>query len=414
MDDALNSLKTVPAFLREASYLPRVTRHSSRVLEEALAPSTLFDQGIQLRGAVVEATYAAEKPAVLRRLRACSVPFLVEPQTLRFAGEAFLEISAFAGLPYTPTEMVTSSTAADRDQESFARAVLEFEQEHGAAAFIAPAWPLDDRDLAAWLDANYRLLQATCSANGNGDVEARPLLAQIAPGRAVREDPDRLIHELMDLPVDGVYVQPLRLHPVKDSVEKLVAFVRMLEAFEEAGLPVIAGRIGAFGSLLVALGISAFDSGLGLAEASDLSSLNRKKTKKERAKKGSKGSRRLYLAPLRTTMPARQAQIILDSDLRGHFACQLGCCRFQGLDELPERSREHFLWTRNDEIRVIRELQTPSMKLDAVHEELRNARELGRQVRRTLIGNLRDLPPFNHTDRWLRVLGREAEARAVA
>jgi hypothetical protein len=54
------------------------------------------------------------------------------------------------------------------------------------------------------------------------------------------------------------------------------------------------------------------------------------------------------------------------------------------------------------------------MKLDSVHEELRNARELGRHVRRTLIGNLRELPSFDHTDRWLRVLGREAEARAVA
>jgi len=317
-------------------------------------------------------------------------------------------------LPYVPSQVITAANASEIGEEAFARKVLEFEQEGGAAAFIAPAWPLDDRDLASWSDASHRLLHATCSANGSGDVEARPLLAQVAPGRAVRENPDQLISALMDLPVDGVYVQPLRLHPVKDSVEKLVAFVQMLEAFEEAGLPVVAGRIGAFGSLLVALGISAFDSGLGLAEASDLSSLNRKKTKREKKKKGARGSRRLYLAPLRMTMQMRQARLILNSSLRGHFACQLGCCRFQDLDELHERSREHFLWTRNDEIRVIRELATPSMKLDAVHEDLRNARELGRQVRRTLIGNLPDLPSFDHTDRWLRVIGREAEARAAA
>jgi hypothetical protein len=291
--------------------------------------------------------------------------------------------------------------------------VLEFEQSHGAAAFIAPAWPLDDRDLALWSDANRHLLEATCGANGSGDVEARPLLAQVAPGRAVRESPGRLIDVLMDLPVDGVYVQPLRLNPVKDGIEKLVAFVRMLESFEEAGLPVVAARVGAFGPLLVALGISAFDSGLGQAEASDLSALNRKKTEKERQKKGPKGSRRVYLAPLRTTMPLRQARLILDSDLRGHFACDLGCCRFQALDDLADRSREHFLWSRNDEVRTIRQLETRSMKLDAVHEDLQRARELGRQVRRALIGNLRDLPSFGHTDRWLRVLGREAEARAA-
>jgi len=102
MDDALSALKTVPGFLREASYLPRVTRHAGRVLE-ALAPNTLFDQGLQLRGALVEATYAAEDPAILRRLHAGSVPLLVEPQTLRFTGEAFLATAAFQELPYVPS-----------------------------------------------------------------------------------------------------------------------------------------------------------------------------------------------------------------------------------------------------------------------------------------------------------------------
>lgn len=415
MDTALDSLKTVPGFLREASYLPRVTRHAGRVLEEALAPSTLFDQGVQLRGAIVEATYAAEDPAILRRLRAGSVPFLVEPQTLRFTGEAFLATSAFSKLPYTPSSLVTAAAAKAINVDDLARQVLEFEQRHGAAAFISPAWPLEDRERETWAYANQRLLQAACDANGSGDVEARPMLAQVAPGRSAREDPDRLIATLMDLPIDGVYVQPLRLNPVRDSVEKLLAYVRMLEAFEQAGLPVIAARVGAFGAVLAAVGISAFDSGLGLAEASDLSALNRRKSEKERSKKGPKGSRRLYLAPLRTTMPARQAQLILDDDgLRGHFACGFGCCRFQALEELPDRARQHFLWTRNEEVRKIRELQTRTMKIDAIHEDLRDARELGRLVRRTLIGHLQELPTFDHTDRWIRVLGREAEARAAA
>ena len=158
MDDALDSLKTVPAFLREASYLPRVNRHAGRVLEEALAPSTLFDQGVQLRGALVEATYAAEDPPILRRLRAAWVPFLVEPQTLRFIGEAFRSTAAFSKLPYTPTALVTAATAKEADVDSFAREVLEFEQAHGASAFISPAWPLDDRDRETWTYANQRLL----------------------------------------------------------------------------------------------------------------------------------------------------------------------------------------------------------------------------------------------------------------
>lgn len=415
MDDALNALKTVPAFLQDASYLPRISKHSGRVLEEALAPSTLFDEGVQLRGSIVEATYAAEDPPILRRLGDGSVPVLIEPQTLRFTGEAFLETGTFSALPYTPTERITAEGVAQVNAHDIAKKVLAFEQEKGCAAYISPAWPLHDRGREQWITANQKLLQATCDANGSGDVEQRPLLAQVAPGRAATEDPDALIATLMDLPIDGVYVQPLVLNAMTDSVEKLLRYVKLLEALEEAGLPVVASRVGAFGAVLAALGISAFDSGLGLAEASNLASLNRKKTKNERSKKGPKGSRRIYLSPLRTTLPARQAELILNHPgLAGRFACDLGCCRFQRLDELPERARQHFLWTRNEEVRAIRSLETRSMKLDLIHEELRTARETGRLVRRTLMSNLRELPSFDHTDRWIRVLGREAEARAAA
>jgi hypothetical protein len=412
MDD---SLKTVPSFLRDASYLPRITRHDGRVLEEVLAGSTLFDQGVQLRGAITEATYAADNPPILRRLRDGSVPFLVEPQTLRFTGEAFLETASFSGLPYTPSDIVTAAVAGQLDAPAFARQVLGFEQEHGTAAFISPAFPLYDRELESWIAANARLLQAACDANGSGEIEARPMLAQIAPGRKAIDDPDSQIESLMDLPVDGVYMQPLLLNPAADSVEKLVRYVRMLEAFESTGLPVIAARMGAFGILLTALGISAFDSGLGQAEASNLASLNRKRPERERSKTGARGTRRVYLGPLKTTMVARQAELLLGEPvLRGTFACDLGCCRFQGLEELPERARHHYLWTRNAEVRTVRELETASMKRDFVHEELRNAREVARLVRRTLIGSLRDLPSLDHVDRWIRVLAREAELRAAA
>lgn len=415
MDDALSALKTVPAFLQEASYLPRISKHSGRVLEEALAPSTLFDVGIQLRGSIAEATYAAENPPILRRLGDGSVPLLIEPQTLRFTGEAFLETETFSALPYTPTERITAQSVVGVDAAELARKVLEFEQEKGCAAYISPAWPLYDQERELWLEASQRLWEATCTANGGGAVESRPLLAQVAPGRGATDDPDSVIDALMDLPVDGVYVQPLVLNAMKDSVEKLLRYVKLLEAFEEAGLPVVASRVGAFGVVLAGLGISAFDSGLGLAEASNLASLNRKKTQSERSKKGPKGSRRIYMSPLWTTLPARQAELILNHPgLAGRFACDLGCCRFQRLDELPERARQHFLWNRNDEVQVIRSLETRSMKLDWIHEELRTARETGRLVRRTLISNLPELPSFDHTDRWIRVLGREAEARAAA
>lgn len=49
------TLQQRPAFLDEPAYLPRVTRHDGRAIEEALADPTLFDRGVRLEAAVVEA-----------------------------------------------------------------------------------------------------------------------------------------------------------------------------------------------------------------------------------------------------------------------------------------------------------------------------------------------------------------------
>jgi hypothetical protein len=412
MDD---ELKTVPVFLRTASYLPRVTVKDGRVLEEILAGSTLFDVGAELRGAAAEATYAATDPAILRRLRDTSVPFLVDPQTLRFSGQAFKEIGAFTRLPYTPSEVVDAHNASGLDAPVLAGNVLRFEQAIGSAAYVSAAFPLHDRHAKTWAELNRRLLTASCDANGSGDIEQRPLLAQIAPGPAALFEPEAVIEPMLDLPVAGAYVEPLVLNSARDSVEKLFRYLRFLEVFEEAGLPVVASRVGAFGPVLSALGITAFTSGLGEAEASNLAALNRKRTQKEQPSDGPRGSRRIYLGPLKTTMARRQAELILSRDgLRGKFSCSLGCCRFAELSDLAGRSRHHYLWSRNDEVRAIREQPTRSAKLDLVHEELRNARELSRLVRRTLFKQQTELPSFDHVDRWLRALAREDEARAAA
>jgi hypothetical protein len=92
------------------AYLPRVGRHDARAIEEALAGATLFDPGVRLDGSVVEATYAAEDTPLLKRLRESGIPQLVDPQTLRFAGERYLTVSQFERLPYRPPTPITADT----------------------------------------------------------------------------------------------------------------------------------------------------------------------------------------------------------------------------------------------------------------------------------------------------------------
>lgn len=111
------------------------------------------------------------------------------------------------------------------------------------------------------------------------------MLALVAPGPQAMARPEKVVSRLPDSPIDGVYLQPLRLDPVRDSLEKLARFVQFAHAFRGAGIPVVVGRVGAFGLNLNALGITAFDSGLGQAEGHDLASLNRPMTEHERQRR---------------------------------------------------------------------------------------------------------------------------------
>ncbi len=397
--------------------MPRVTRRDGRAIEEALAGPTLFDSGVKLDAAVVEATYAVEDSPLLKRLRESGVRQLVDPQTLRFTGERFLAVAQFERVPYRPATRITAGSFTPSDADALARNVMLFEQEVGASWYVTAALPYYDQDLQSWLRHNDRLLAASCAANGATDLDRRPLIAQVAPGRRLLAQPELVVNRLLDYPVSAVYVQPLALNPVKDSVEKLVQYVHFLRAISKAGLPVIASRVGAFGLILSALGVAAFDSGLAQAEACDLASLNRAFSKRELEGDGKGGGsgRRVYLEQLKTTLSGRHAAAILeDRALRSHVTCTLGCCRHRGFENLAARSRQHYLWVRDHEVDLLRKRPTESMRVDLVYEQLRSAREIGGVVSRALKAHAVEAPSFEHIDRWIAVLARETALSAAA
>lgn len=242
------------------------------------------------------------------------------------------------------------------------------------------------------------------------------MIAQVVADRRTLAAPDLLINMLVDHPIDAVYVQHQRLDPTRDSAEKLVAYVEFLLALKDSGLSVIAGRVGAFGLVLQALGIPSFDSGLCQAEAFDLASLNRPLTERERRQRGrGGGDRRIYFELLKTTLKGVHARAILgDHLLRGRFTCTLGCCQHRGFEDLPDRRRQHYLWVRHDEVEQLRAQPTDGLRIDWIHERLRDARGAGTAVRMALSENGSDVPTFEHIDRWIGVLGRATQLSSVA
>lgn len=392
-------------------YLPRITRQDGPAIEQALAAPSLFDSGLRLDGAVVEASYAAKDPPLLRRLAEDHTAFIVDPQTSRFVNETFLSIEDLAGLPYAP-DLPLAADLEESARRTLVRHSIEFQDKVGAAAYVVPALPVttsqDD------LELNLGFLRDATDANGSG-VERRPLVAMLLPDRKALASPDKVVKPLADIPLEAVYVQPTRLHPTTNSVEHLVQYVGFLMSIKDLGLSVIAGRVGAFGLVLQALGINHFDSGLGDAESFDLKSLNRKRVKKPGTKSGGGRNRRIYLEMLKTTLMQRHARAILDDPgLRARFVCNLRCCRFKGFDLLEEHRREHYLHARTNEVARLRAQSTQSLKINHVYEQLAQARDHAEVVRRVLGDRGLRVPSFAHLDRWLGCLARAGGMTSAA
>ena len=405
--------------LQQPSYFARVTRRDGPAIEEAMAGATLLSDGARLDGAVIEAAYAFDRPPLVKRLRDDGVPRMIDPQSLRFVGERYLETDALLRLPYAPRHPITAHEFDAKHADRLARGGLEFAQDRGTDLFLAPTLPLFDGNSALWMQHAEAVLKASCAHNGAGDIERRPLLAQVAPGARALSRPDDIIRWLLDYPIDGVYIQPLRLNPVKDSLEKLARFVQFAAAIRDAGFKVMVGRVGAFGLVLQALGIQVFDSGLGQAEAHDLASLNRRISESERRRRAEGDSAgpqgRVYLEALKTTVPAPVAKSILGCDsIRSRFTCSLGCCRFRALGELPERARPHYLYVRRSEVDSMRNLGIAAMRLHQIETQLRAARDLGSTVRRALENEAASPVEFAHLDTWLGLLAREQALALVA
>lgn len=413
---AMDTVRAAPVPLGQPGYLARITRRDGPAIEQAMAGATLLDDGARLDGAVIEAAYAFDRPPLLKRLRDDRVCRMIEPQSLRFTGQRYLETAALARLPYAPKRPITVEEFDQAAARELAFGAMLYAQDRGTDLFLTPALPLLDRNLDQWLDHNELILSSSCALNGGSDIDRKPLVAQVAPGAKALAQPELLINRLLDHPIDAVYVQALRLNPVADSLEKLARFAQFVAVIRAAGFPVVVGRVGAFGLVLQALGVPVFDSGLGLAEAHDLASLNRRLTERERERRAEKSGGppgRVYLQPVKTTLPAKVAASVLASEeLRHHFTCTLGCCRFRALEDLPIRARSHYLFVRRAEVDRMRRLPVSAMRLHEVETQLRSARDLGSMLRRSLPEA--GLPSFAHLDRWLGLLAREQQLAFAA
>jgi hypothetical protein len=162
-------------------------------------------------------------------------------------------------------------------------------------------------------------------------------------------NPEPIVASLLDLPIDGVYVQP--------AGTRLRSSLNSCSSAPPSATP--SCRSSSAGRRLRPCAPGPRHHGvrlrLGHAEAHDLADLNRPLTEKQLAKQAEKGgggtAKRVYLTMFKTTMMTEHARPLLAAkELRAELTCSHSCCRFRALEDLPDRARTHYLFQRRAEV----------------------------------------------------------------
>lgn len=384
-------------------YLIRPGQDDHRELERLMTPGYWQKQPAAIDGVVLDAPFAHRlgEPLKVDPLRQAvtdsSTLLLVDLHSCRLA-EGNWRPEAVDQLPYSARSLLGESkdgfTPRDFDNDAlvrrFVRSALEFQSRLSASDYIAPSFYLDGQT-SEWNVPNERILRESIRQAGTfvhasfcgslSAIETSPFVVNICEHAA------------------SAYVLVSPMNARDSSVTKLLRFVKGLERFKDHGISVIAGRQPAFGLSLMALGISGFDSGLAHVESFDYRSTVRE-TKRTRTggRRGGK-SRPVYSSKLMTNLAPQQFDRLMGlPGMRGDLSCTGFCCRDNMTDAI-QAAREHFVWSRLEEISQLREV-SPAGRVRYVSEKLAGAHQLAKRVQR-LVPEM-DWS-FQHLDNWSRV-----------
>jgi hypothetical protein len=357
-------------------FLPRIDARNYKAVERCLPRDGpgLFNVGLDLPWVVLEGPWALQCGAsTIELCRDRGVSFLVDTQAWRYRDPRTFTVDKFTATPYAPRAPLARS---DRSALSdFVEADLKTQAALGASAYLLPGFiptgPHDDiyNDTLALLEIAQEKLP-----------EARPCIAFVGVHTASMDAAQRLIDALPHW-IDGVYLQPTPVNPLRDSPAKIIDGLMLMRRAAQQGFTVIAGRLVGLTPLLRAAGIPGADAGLGEGESFVYGAKvknHEPRATTDRQPRLPMG--RLYVPQLgRSVSAAEWARLMQIPALRGQLLCRLPCCAF-GLpvETTPQRGREHSLHCRVAEAKALSEPGRAAV--DAVIALLEQRQSTGRAI----------------------------------
>ena len=357
-----------------------------RLWNEKTILEEFYKDGYSLENAIFPINHQDRQKNLLKLITNNDINYIIDPATMRLAYDSYSDVKGLVSLPYAPDDLsrLELEDLASYDQKrAYVESVVDEQLKYNPPYIVSPFHVSNNSNLVKikmdndenWFSLDIKLLNET-----RDYLNEKNYTGKLVGGFCIKTDiltskveREYFLNVLSSLDCDTYWIYV-------DCIDNNTNFSQLynyantlLELQKSSGKPVIAGRIGTFGLVLLAFGLYGFESGASRFESfyEDLY----------------KDTGEPYNMYVRYYMPELLSNVAIErknptkiiqllATATGHdINCLCPYCSSQTPANLAndKLAGKHFLYRRNEEIDILRNFDTISERIDYMELRINNA-----------------------------------------
>ena len=322
---------------------------------------------------------------LLGQVKKNNISYFFDPATMRLAYESFSDVKGLNELGYAPknfSKLELEDFKEYRYKQDYVKLVVNEQIKHNPTCIVAPfhfsnnstVVTLKNTNEETWFSLDIKLLKETKDYMLMNNID-KPLIGGFAVKSEIftsKTEQEYLLNILSGLPCDKywIYADCIDYNSSAATIYQYITTLLQLQKVTKK--PVIAGRVGSIGLLLLAFGLHGFESG-----ASRFESFYEDLYQKDSTQYNMYVQ--YYIPELMKNVSIERknpAKIISISNSRygADLACDCPYCQkdVAALTTIEADIRKHFLYKRNEEVKFIQNMSIPE-RVNYIQERINNA-----------------------------------------
>lgn len=360
--------------------------HYVRLWNEKSVLEEYYADGNVVENVVFPINHQSQQKNLLKLIKEHEVNTIIDPSTIRLAYDTYADVKGLVALPYAPDDLSRLELEDLKDydrKKEYVKRVVDEQLKHGVKNIVAPFHMSNNSNLVKikmdanenWFSLDVKLLEET----GNY-LDSIGFIGNLIGGFCIKADiltnrteREYFLNVLSGLNCDMYWIYVDCISESSNAAQLYNYSTALLDLQKSTNKPVIAGRIGAFGLVLLAFGLYAFESGTSRFESfyEDLY--------KDTSDPFNMYVR-YYMPELLTNVAVERKNPIkivqlLHSKIGEDITCHCPYC--DGVEPTlliaDGLTRKHFLFRRNEEIEELRNMSTVDERVGYIKERIDNA-----------------------------------------